>query len=236
MIDLYTAATPNGHKISIALEELELPYTVHAIDLAKLEQKRPEFLKISPNGRIPAIVDRDAGDFAVFESGAILIYLAEKTGRLMPADPKGRSLVMQWLMFQMGGIGPMMGQANVFFRYFPEKIQPAIDRYHGEVRRLFGVLDTRLAEHEYLAGDYSIADIANWAWVRTHNWSGVAIDDLPNLARWRDQIRARPAVQRGIEMPPSSLDLEGDREERAKAFSDKVRNMVETGQSRSGGV
>ncbi|MCB1947288.1 MAG: glutathione S-transferase [Rhodocyclaceae bacterium] len=236
MIDLYTAATPNGHKVSIALEELGLPYSLRVLDLSANEQKEPWFLAINPNGRIPAIVDHDEGDFAVFESGAILIYLAEKTGRLMPQDAKGRSRVLQWLMFQMGGVGPMMGQANVFFRYFPEKLQPAIDRYQGEVRRLFRVLDGHLARNEYLAGDYSIADIANWAWVRTHNWSGVAIDDLPNLARWRDRIRARPAVQRGIEMPPSSLDLEGDREEQAKAFSDKVRNMVETGQSRSGGV
>ncbi len=236
MIDLYTAATPNGHKVSIALEELGLPYSLRVLDLSANEQKEPWFLAINPNGRIPAIVDHDEGDFAVFESGAILIYLAEKTGRLMPQDARGRSRVLQWLMFQMGGIGPMMGQANVFFRYFPEKIQPAIDRYQGEVRRLFRVLDGHLAKHEYLAGDYSIADIANWAWVRTHNWSGVTIDDLPNLARWRDQIRARPAVQRGIEMPPSSLDLEGDGEEQARAFSDKVRNMVETGRSRSGGV
>src|SRR5512144_790720 len=197
MIDLYTASTPNGWKASIALEELGLPYEVHAIDLLAGEQKRPEFLRISPNGRIPAIVDRDAGDFAVFESGAILIYLAEKAGRLLPTDPKGRSLVMQWLMFQMGGIGPMMGQANVFFRYFPEKIQPAIDRYHGEVRRLFGVLDTRLADHEYLAGDYSIADIANWAWVRGYKWSGVSIEGLPHLARWLELLAARPACQRG---------------------------------------
>lgn len=236
MIDLYTAATPNGHKVSIALEELGLPYSLRVLDLSANEQKEPWFLAINPNGRIPAIVDHDEDDFAVFESGAILIYLAEKTGRLMPQDAKGRSRVLQWLMFQMGGIGPMMGQANVFYRYFPEKIQPAIDRYQGEVKRLFRVLDGHLAKHEYLAGDYSIADIANWAWVRTHNWSGVAIDDLPNLARWRDQIRARPAVQRGIEMPPSSFDRDGDTEEQAKAFSEKVRSMVETGQSRSGGV
>lgn len=236
MIDLYTAATPNGHKVSIALEELRLPYSLRVLELSANEQKEPWFLAINPNGRIPAIVDHDEGDFAVFESGAILIYLAEKTGRLMPQDAKGRSRVLQWLMFQMGGIGPMMGQANVFYRYFPEKIQPAIDRYQGEVRRLFRVLDGHLAKHEYLAGDYSIADIANWAWVRTHNWSGVAIDDLPNLARWRDQIRARPAVQRGIEMPPSSFDRDGDSEEQAKAFSDKARNMIETGQSRAGGV
>ncbi|WP_345792617.1 glutathione S-transferase N-terminal domain-containing protein [Thauera sp. JM12B12] len=236
MIDLYTAATPNGHKVSIALEELGLPYSLRVLDLSANEQKEPWFLAINPNGRIPAIVDHDEDDFAVFESGAILIYLAEKTGRLMPRDAKGRSRVLQWLMFQMGGIGPMMGQANVFYRYFPEKIQPAIDRYQGEVRRLFRVLDGHLARNEYLAGDYSIGDIANWAWVRTHNWSGVAIDDLPNLARWRDQIRARPAVQRGIEMPPSSFDRDGDTEEQAKAFSEKARNMVEMGQSRSGGV
>mgnify|MGYP001226936959 FL=1 len=236
MIDLYTAATPNGHKVSIALEELGLPYSLRVLDLSANEQKEPWFLAINPNGRIPAIVDHDEDDFAVFESGAILIYLAEKTGRLMPQDAKGRSRVLQWLMFQMGGVGPMMGQANVFYRYFPEKIQPAIDRYQGEVRRLFRVLDGHLAKNEYLAGDYSIADIANWAWVRTHNWSGVAIDDLPNLARWRDQIRARPAVQRGIEMPPSSFDRDGDSEEQAKAFSEKARNMVEMGQSRSGGV
>ena len=227
MIDLYTAATPNGHKISIALEELGLAYTVHALQLARLEQMRPEFLKISPNGRIPAIVDRDEGDFAVFESGAILIYLAEKTGRLMPADPKGRSLVMQWLMFQMGGIGPMMGQANVFFRYLPEKIQPAIDRYQAEVRRLFEVLDTRLAEHEYLAGDYSIADIANWAWVRTRRWSGVSLEGLPHLERWMRQLAARPACQRGIEVPPRPVRIEDG--QGAEQFVAEARKMVETG-------
>jgi GSH-dependent disulfide-bond oxidoreductase len=227
MIDLYTAATPNGHKISVALEELGLPYTVHKIDLGSLEQKRPEFLRICPNGRIPAIVDRDAGDFAVFESGAILIYLAEKTGRLMPADAKGRSLVIQWLMFQMAGIGPMMGQANVFFRYFPEKIQPAIDRYQGEVRRLFGVLDGRLAEHEYLAGDYSIADIANWAWVRTHKWSGVEIEPFAHLSRWNELLAARPACQRGVIVPPRpERPEEGKGTER---FIAEARKMVETG-------
>jgi glutathione S-transferase/GST-like protein len=236
MIDLYTAATPNGHKISIALEELALPYTMRVLEFAKKEQKEPWYLAINPNGRIPAIVDRSEGDFAVFESGAILIYLAEKTGRLMPKDFRGRSLVLQWLMFQMGGIGPMMGQANVFFRYFPEKIQPAIDRYQGESKRLFRVLDGRLRDHEYLAGDYSIADIANWAWVRTHRWSGVEIDDLPHLKRWVDAIRARPAVQRGIERPPSAIPGRDDDEERAKKFSEEVRTMVEMGQSRDGGI
>ena len=236
MIDLYTAATPNGHKISIALEELALPYTLHTLDLSGGTQKQPDFLKINPNGRIPAIVDRSEDDFAVFESGAILVYLAEKTGRLMPADVKGRSQVMQWLMFQMGGVGPMMGQANVFFRYFPEKIPAAIDRYQGESTRLFRVLDGHLKDHEYLAGDYSIADIANWAWVRTHKWSGVAMDDMPHLKRWTDAIRARPAVLKGIEMPPSRINLNLDSEEAAKAFSQEARKMVETGNSRHGGV
>lgn len=231
MIDLYTAATPNGHKVSIALEELGLPYTLRVLDLAKGEQKTPAFLAINPNGRIPAIVDHEAGGFAVFESGAILIYLAEKTGRLMPTDAQGRSRVIQWLMFQMGGVGPMMGQANVFFRYFPEKIQPAIDRYQGESKRLLTVLDGHLKDHEYLAGDYSIADIANWAWVRTHRWSGVDVSDLPHLQRWLDAIRQRPAVQRGIEAPPSRIHLTKDGDEAAKRFSEEARKMVEMGQA-----
>ena len=232
MIDLYTAATPNGHKISIALEELALPYAVHALDLQTNAQKEPWYLKINPNGRIPTIVDRDAGGFAVFESGAILIYLAEKTGRLLPTDAKGRSRVLQWLMFQMGGIGPMMGQANVFYRYLPEKIPLAIDRYQGEVKRLFRVLDERLAASEYLAGDYSIADIANWSWVRTWKWSGVPIDDLPHLSRWVDQIRARPAVQAGLQKPPSRSDLTED-DAQARKFIEEARKMVVTGMDRS---
>jgi glutathione S-transferase/GST-like protein len=236
MIDLYTAATPNGHKVSIALEELALPYEIHGLDLGAKQQKEPWFLAINPNGRIPAIVDRDENDFAVFESGAILIYLAEKTGKLMPQDFKARSRVMQWLMFQMGGIGPMMGQANVFFRYFPEKIQPAIDRYQGEVKRLFRVLDSHLAGNAYLAGDYSIADIANWAWVRTHRWSGVEVDDLPHLKRWIDALRARPAVQRGIERPLSSIDGGVGEEDKARQFVEDARKMVETGQSKSEGM
>ncbi len=206
MIHLYTAATPNGHKVSIALEELALPYVVHALDLAAGDQKQSWFLDITPNGRIPAIVDRGNGDFAVFESGAILLYLAERTGRLMPSDEKGRSLVVQWLMFQMGGLGPMMGQANVFARYFPERLQPAIDRYLRESRRLLEVLDRRLADREYLAGDYSIADIANFAWARIHSWPGVDIDGLDNLRRWLDLIAARPAVQRGLAVPPRDED------------------------------
>ncbi|MBU6472356.1 MAG: glutathione S-transferase N-terminal domain-containing protein, partial [Alphaproteobacteria bacterium] len=158
MIDLYTSETPNGWKVSIALEEMGLPYEVHAIALSKNEQKQDWYLKINPNGRIPAIVDRDAGNFAVFESGAILVYLAEKTGMFYGHDPRSRSLVLQWLMFQMSGVGPMMGQANVFYRYAPEKIPYAIERYQRETLRLFGVLEKRLGESEYLAGDYSIAD------------------------------------------------------------------------------
>ena len=231
MIDLYTAATPNGHKVSIALEELGLPYTVRVVSLSKLEQREPWFLALNPNGRIPVIVDHDEEDFVVFESGAILVYLAEKTGRLMPADPKSRSLVMQWLMFQMGGIGPMMGQANVFYRYFPEKIQPAIDRYQGEVRRLFAVLDQRLASSEFLAGDYSIADIANWAWVRTHRWSGVPVEGLPHLERWIAQLAARPACQRGVDVPPRPPRIEDG--EGAKKFVEEARKMLEVGQDKA---
>jgi len=205
MIDLYTAATPNGYKASVVLEEVGLPYEVHYLKLGQQEQKSPSFLKINPNGRIPAIVDRDEGDFAVFESGAILIYLAEKTGKLMPADVKGRSRVIQWLMFQMGGIGPMMGQANVFFRYWHETYQPAVDRYQNESRRLFEVLNGHLKDHDYLAGDYSIADIANWCWVRTHPWSGVSVDGLEHLQRWLAVVGERPAVQRGILVPKRTV-------------------------------
>ena len=206
MIDLYTAATPNGWKASITLEELDLPYTLHAIDLSSGEQKKPWFTAINPNGRIPAIIDRGNDDFAVFESGAVMIYLAEKAGRLLPADEKGRSRVIQWLMFQMGGVGPMMGQANVFNRYFPEKIPAAIDRYLRESRRLFEVLDGHLADHEYLAGDYSIADIANWSWVHIHEWPGVDVGGLDHLKRWMDAIAARPAVQAGRSRPPREQD------------------------------
>ena len=215
MIDLYTAATPNGHKVSIALEELGVPYQVHALDLVAGDQKKPEYLEINPNGRIPAIVDRDNGDFAVFESGAILLYLAERHRALLPTDEKARSQVVQWLMFQMGGLGPMMGQANVFVRYFPERIQPAIERYQRESRRLLEVLDRHLEGREYLAGDYSIADIANFAWARIHDWPGVEIDGLDRLKAWLERIQARPAVQRGLNVPPRDDD-EKARIERAR--------------------
>ncbi|WP_324024121.1 glutathione S-transferase family protein [Aeromonas caviae] len=202
MIELYTAATPNGFKVSIALEELGLPYKVIPLDFATMEQKKPECLAINPNGRIPAIVDRDNGDFAVFESGAILLYLAEKTGKLLPQDPKRHSQAIQWLMFQMGGVGPMMGQANVFYRYFPEKIPAAIERYQKEGRRLFEVLDGHLAHYEYLADEYSIADIATWPWVRIHDWSGISIEGLVHLQAWMARMEARPACQKGITIPP----------------------------------
>jgi GST-like protein len=206
VIELLTSATPNGWKISIALEEMGLKYTFKHINLSAQEQKQDWYVKLNPNGRIPTIIDHDNGDFVVFESGAILMYLAEKTGKFMPQDLKGRSLVVQWLMFQMAGIGPMMGQANVFFRYAPEKIPYAIERYQREVLRLFGVLEKRLTDNEYLAGDYSIADMATWAWIRGYSWSGVSIDGLPNLQRWLDLISARPAVQRGraIPVPPEA--------------------------------
>lgn len=203
MIELYTGTTPNGRKVSIALEELGLDYEVHALNLKALEQKQPEFLAINPNGRIPAIVD---DGFAVFESGAILLYLAEKTGRLIPADVKGRSQVVQWLMWQMGGLGPMQGQANVFFRYFPETIQPVIDRYQNETKRLYGVMDARLGEAEWLAGDYSIADIACYPWVAQHDWSGVSLNPFPNLARWFTTMGERPAVIAGMNVPAIARD------------------------------
>ena len=201
MIELFTASTPNGYKVSVTLEELGLPYRFQKLDFGKLDQKQLWFLKINPNGRIPAIIDHDAGDFPIFESGAIMMYLAEKTGRLMPTDLLGRSRVVQWLMWQMGGLGPMMGQANVFLRYFPERLPSAIERYQREVRRLFEVLNTQLADHQYLAGDYSIADIASWCWVRGHKWSGVELDGLPHLQRWKDEIALRPAVEKGITVP-----------------------------------
>lgn len=201
MIDLYTAATPNGWKVSVMLEEIGMPYTTHHVDIMTGVQKEPWFTALCPNGRIPVIVDRDEQDFAVFESGAIMLYLAKKSGQLMPRDAKGESRVTQWLMFQMAGIGPMMGQANVFYRYFPEKIPAAIARYQNECRRLFEVLDKQLAGRDYLCDEYSLADIANWCWVRIHFWGGSSIAGLDNLAAWIARLEARPACQRGIAVP-----------------------------------
>ncbi len=226
MIKLYTASTPNGWKVSVALEEMGVDYQTIAIDLLSNEQNSDEFLAINPNGRIPVIIDTTADDFAVFESGAILIYLAEKTGLFLPNDLKKRSVVMQWLMFQMAGIGPMMGQLNVFYRYIPKNIPFAIERYHSEVCRLFKVLDNRLTGNEYLAGEYSIADIANWCWVRSYKWSGIDISPYPNLHRWLKQIRSRPAVDTGIKIP---VDMAGvlANEEGEKVFAEQARSMVQ---------
>ena len=203
-IDLYTWKTPNGRKASIALEELGLDYAVHSVDIGKDEQFDPEFLKISPNNKIPAIVDPDGPDgepISVFETGAILLYLAEKTGRLIPKDPRGHALAIQWLMWQMGGFGPMLGQAHHFRRFAPEQIPYAVDRYSNEARRLYRVLDNRLAESEFLAGEYSVADIATFPWASRHEWQGIALEDFGNVKRWYDAIAARPAVAKGMTVP-----------------------------------
>jgi GST-like protein len=201
MIDLYTDTTPNGYKIHIMLEETGLPYEVHHVDIGKGDQFQPEFLKISPNNKIPAIVDRDGPGgrpYPMFESGAILMYLADKTGKFLPKDTRGRYDVVQWLMFQMGHIGPMLGQAHHFRIYAPEQIQYAVNRYTNEAKRLYGVVDTRLENHAYLADGYSIADMACWPWMRRPERQGVDIAEFPNFKRWFDAIAARPAVQRGL--------------------------------------
>ena len=201
------------------MEETELPYNLIHLHLGKFEQRQDWYLKINPNGRIPAIVDHDNDDFAVFESGAILIYLAEKTGKFLPRDVKGRSTVIQWLMFQMSGIGPMQGQANVFFRYAPEKIEYAIGRYQRETKRLYTVLDTRLGQNEFIAGDfYSIADMATYPWIALHNWAGVDIEDLPNLRRWMTTVRRRPAVARGMDIPKTKKVDESEAAKRGSAL------------------
>jgi GST-like protein len=209
MIELYTWRTPNGFKISIALEELGLPYEVHPVRIGAGDQFKPEFLAISPNNKIPAIVDTEGPGnrrLSVFESGAILIYLAEKTGRLLPKDPAGRIAALEWVMFQMSSIGPMLGQAHHFRAYAPEKIPYAIDRYTNEARRLYAVLDRRLAQVEYLAGEYSIADIANYPWLRAPDRQGVELGEYPHVSRWRDAVAARPAVVRGLAVPPKVDD------------------------------
>jgi GST-like protein len=216
VIDLYTWTTPNGRKIHIMLEETGLPYRAHPINIGKGDQFKPEFLKISPNNKIPAIVDSEGPGgkpYALFESGAILMYLAEKTGKFWPQDPVTKYRVIEWLMFQMGGVGPMFGQAHHFRQYTKQKIQYAIDRYTNEAKRLYSVMDKRLGEVEYFAGDYSIADIAIFPWTQSYANQGVELSDYPNVKRWFDAIMARPAVQRGIKVltadaPQKPLDDE----------------------------
>lgn len=205
MIDLYTWSTPNGRKVSIMLEEVGLPYTVHSVDISKDEQFKPEFLAISPNNRIPAIVDRDNG-LSIFESAAILMYLAEKTGKLWPTDEKGRWNTMQWLMWQMGGVGPMLGQVHHFLRGNKGKAPYAEERYLKEAVRLYGVLDRQLAKSEYMAGDYSIADIATWPWISRFEWQTMDLNRFPNVLRWYKAIAARPAVQKGYQVPVPQPD------------------------------
>ena len=204
MIDFYTWTTPNGRKVSIMLEECGLPYRVHKVDIGKGEQFRPEFLALNPNNRIPAIVDAEGPEgkpLPLFESGAILVYLAGKTGRFLPESTSGKYIALQWLMFQMGGVGPMFGQAHHFLRAAPEQVPYGIKRYTDETRRLYGVLDKRLGEAPFLAGEYSIADMATFPWVARHEWHKVALADFPNVKRWYDTIALRPAVVRGMAVP-----------------------------------
>ncbi|MBX6427236.1 MAG: glutathione S-transferase N-terminal domain-containing protein [Variibacter sp.] len=206
MIDLYTWTTPNGRKVSIALEELGIPYAAHPVDISKDEQFKPEFLKISPNNRIPAIVDRENG-FSLMESGAILLYLAEKAGRLLPTDRLKRFRVVEWLMWQMGGIGPMLGQVHHFVRYNKGKAPYAEERYLKEAHRLYGVLDKRLADREFVADEYSVADIAIWPWISRFEWQTIDLNQYPNVKRWYTTIAQRPAVQRGYDVPQKVGDI-----------------------------
>jgi GST-like protein len=205
VIKLFSWATPNGRKVSIMLEECGLPYTVHPVDISKGEQFAPDFVAVNPNSKIPAIVDADGPDgepINVFESGAILLYLAAKSGRFLPADERSKFEVLQWLMFQMGGVGPMFGQAHHFLRFAPEPVPYAINRYKTEVARLYAVLNRRLASAEFLAGEYSVADIATFPWVARHEWHGIDLADFPAVKHWFDVISQRPAVQRGMNVPP----------------------------------
>ena len=221
MIKLYTSPTPNGYKISIALLEMNLPFEVYPIDIFAGEQKEPYFIAMNPNGRIPVIVDTDQEDFAVFESGAILIYLANKTGLFLSKDTKQRSITLQWLMFQMSGIGPTLGQAAVFNHFFPEKIPAVISRFQNEGRRLCEVLNQQLNRYDYIAGnDYTIADMATWPWVYGHDFGGVDINGLPALQAWLETVGKRPGVEKGITLPPSP---DGSIEERIR----KIRNIVD---------
>ncbi len=206
MIDLYTWSTPNGRKISICLEELGLPYTVHPVDIGNGEQRDPEFLRISPNGKIPAIVDRDDG-MSLMETGAILIYLAEKTGRLIPADPTERYRMLEWLMWQMGGLGPMLGQAHHFLKNNPGRSEYSEKRYHAEAERLYGVLDRHLEGRRYVVSEFSIADIAMWPWISRFEWHQVDMNRFPNVRRWYLELASRPAMRAGYDVPARGLDI-----------------------------
>jgi len=221
MIDVYTWATPNGHKVHIMLEECGLPYTVHAVNIGAGDQFRPEFLAISPNNKIPAIVDSDGPDglpISLFESGAILVYLASKTGSFLPKPDRKKFEVLEWLMFQMGGVGPMLGQAHHFRMYAPEKLPYAIDRYSNEARRLYNVIDKRLARSEWLGCDeYSIADIATWPWLRSWKNQGIVLEEYPHLKSWFERIEARPAVQRGVQVLA---------DQRRQLTDDKARDIL----------
>ena len=203
MYKLYTAPTPNGWKVAMALEELKAKYETQLIDLQAGEQHTNWFLQLNPNGRIPVLKKMGEDRVAIFDSNAILIYLAEKFGKLLPYNEPERTVVFQWLMFQASGIGPMQGQAVVFERYFPESIPAARKRYHNETRRLYEVLDVRLSHSDWLAKDFSIADIANWSWIRSHKWARISTDGLENLERWMEKMRMRPACERGLNIPPS---------------------------------
>jgi GST-like protein len=218
MIELYSWPTPNSYKISIFLEEAELPYRVHPIDIGRGDQFNPDFLKISPNNKMPAIVDPEGPGgkpYSVFESGAILMYLAEKTGKFMPKEMAARYRVIQWLMFQMGGVGPMLGQAHHFRQYAPEQIEYAVNRYTNEAKRLYGVIDRRLGENQWLADDYSIADMAVFPWLRPYERQGQKLEDFPNLKRWFETINARPAVQRGLQLQQDNV-RKGPMDEKTK--------------------
>ena len=200
MIDLYTFTTPNGRKASVMLEEVELPYNTHKIDITKDDQFTPEFVAINPNSKIPAIIDQDTG-MTIFESGAILIYLAEKTGKFLPTDQKSRFEVIEWLMFQMASVGPMLGQLNHFKKFAPEKISYAVERYQKETLRIYSVLDKQLADKEFICNEYSIADMATFPWIAIYEFQGLTLDNHPNLKRWVETVQQRPAVQRGMAVP-----------------------------------
>lgn len=236
MIDLYYWPTPNGHKISIMLEEVGFEYKMIPVNIGRGEQFKPDFLKISPNNRMPAIVDHDAagGPISIFESGAILMYLAEKSGKFLPTDPRKKYEVVQWLMWQMGGLGPMAGQANHFRNYANEKIPYAIDRYTKEVNRLAGVLNRRLEDREYLAGEYSIADMASFPWTSGADRAGVDMNEFPNVVRWQNTMRARPAVVRGLAVGDSLRSGPPDDAAKAILFGQTAAS-VNAAEKKSGG-